>query len=361
MVPPLLYEQHVLTPEANVRGFSFPGIPFAVFGANEYGAWGFTSESPDVLDLYSYEFDESGDRYRYKGEWREIERETRELEVAGGETRTISIEKTVHGSLLERNGQRVGVAWTGFGGSRSVRAMYDITRSESVDDILEALEFMDIPSAAFVYADRDEPIFYQTGKVPIRRTPEGEIVSGDRVFDGSTPEAEWPGYEAFGETDWDGPGFVPVDEMPHVRDPSILATANQGVVEEPLYPLGLSSGIPDRAKRIWDTLEAAAEAGETMDLEFHEAIMTDAQDERAAIAVPAIVGAIDERGRDDLADVRADLSSWDYRMVPESSAALVFDRWMNYYPRLAVEDVYEAAGLEPSAPSGWVAINLPAR
>ena len=360
MVPPLLYEQHVVTPSANVRGFTFPGIPFPSFGATEYGAWGFTSEGPDVMDLYTYDFDETGDRYRYRGEWRDVEREEKTVEVADGEDRTVTVERTVHGPLVERDGQKVGVAWTGHGGPRSVQAMYDLLEATDVDEAIDALRLMDLPSAALVYADRDETLFYQTGKVPIRHTPEGEVVPGNQVFDGSTPEAEGPGFEPYGETDWEGDGFVPFEEMPHVRNPPYLATANQGVVEETTHYLHLSDGTPDRAKRIWDELEAAAEAGEEMDLEFHEDLMTDTRDERAVATVPMLVDAIDDQGREDLADVRDALEEWDYRMTADSYSALVFDRWVDRYRRSAVEDVYEAAGLSPGSPPRWVVLNLPA-
>lgn len=86
----------------------FPGVPFVVIGENHTGAWGFTKTGADVIDFYDYET--NGDRYRYRGGWRKFDTETREIEVDDGENRDVTVRKTVHGAMLERESHRVGVA-----------------------------------------------------------------------------------------------------------------------------------------------------------------------------------------------------------------------------------------------------------
>lgn len=96
------------TDEISVRGVTFPGVPFMVIGENHAGAWGFTNAGADVIDFYRYDI--RNGEYRYRGEWRDFETERREVDVSGGENRTVTVRKTVHGPVIEREGQRVGVA-----------------------------------------------------------------------------------------------------------------------------------------------------------------------------------------------------------------------------------------------------------
>ena len=359
MTPPVWYEQHVVTPEANVRGFTFPGVPFVVIGANERGAWGFTNVGADVLDCYEYEVDETGDRYRYRGEWREFDREEREIDVAGAESETVAVTKSVHGPVIEREGRRVGVAWTGLTATRTSEAIYDICRSEGLDDVLDALERFDEPTQNFVYADADgRTLYYATGRIPIR-TVDGEVVDGDRIFDGSTGEGEWEGFTPYGTSSWDG--FVPFEEKPHAIDPDALATANQRLADEPDHYIGTRFASPYRGARIYEVLDEVVEGGDPTDFAFHEALQTDVRDRRAERVVPDLVTAVDAHGDDDerLVDAAETLDEWAYEMERDSRAALLFARWFDRFVEAICEPAFEDAGLDESYyPNDWVVATL---
>lgn len=358
MAPTLWYEQLVDVPDYTVRGFTFPGVPFVVIGANEHGAWGFTNSGADVTDCFTYDFDEEG-RYRYGDEYREVERETKEVVVDGADNREVTVEKTVHGPLIERDGERVGIAWTGFSATRTVEAMYELNRSEGVDDVVEAVEKFDLPTQCLTYADESEAYYTLTGKIPIRETPAGEVVDGLQVFDGSEPEIEWPGYEPFGESDWDE-GFIPPEELPQVRDPNYIGTANQRIADNPDHYIGYSYMSPERGKRIYDVLDEAAEADEPMDIEFHMNLQTDTRDERAALVVEDIVAAVEAADvGQDLESAAASLSAWDYHMDRDSEAALVFSQWLEQFKSLLV-DAQLADTEADITPLDWVALTLPA-
>ncbi|MDG5759584.1 penicillin acylase family protein [Natronococcus sp. A-GB1] len=367
MTPPLWYEQHVETPGTSVRGATFPGVPFVIAGANDRGTWSFTNVGADVLDCYTYEIDDDGERYRYDGEWREFDREKREIAVAGGEDRTLEVRKTVHGPVLEREGRTVGVAWTGHTATRTTEAIYEYERSDGLEDLLEATRKFDLPTQNLVYADADgRTLYYATGKLPIREV-DGETVSGNRLFDGSAGEGEWEGFEPFGESSWEG--FVPFEEKPHAIDPDVLATANQRVVDDSEHYIGVDYATPYRGARIYDRLDDAVESGEPTDLEFHRELQNDVYDGRAEQLVPELLEALEERienedepeSGSELEDARETLADWNYRMDADSRGALLFARWMDRFRRLVVEPKFEEVDLDQSYyPDDWVIATLPA-
>lgn len=370
MTPPVWYEQHVVTPETAVRGVTFPGVPFVVIGANEHGAWGFTNVGADVLDCYRYEIDDDGGRYLYDGEWYEFETETREIAVAGGENVTKTVRKTDHDGehghvtlpVIEREGETIAVAWTGLSATRTTKAIYEYGHSESLEDVLEATRAFDLPTQNLVYAHANgRTLYYVTGQLPIR-TIDGEVVDGNRIFDGSSGEGEWDGFTAYGESTWEG--FVPFEEKPHAIDPEVLATANQRVVDDPDHYVGIAYADPYRGARIYDRLDERVASEEPMDLDFHRSLQLDVRDERAVQLVPELLGAIEhhrERADDPAAidRVTAEFETWDYRMERDSVAALVFARFVEHFRESVVEPHFEAADLDEAFyPSDWVVATL---
>lgn len=135
MAPPVWYEQHVVAPDYDVRGVTFPGVPFVVIGENDDGGWGFTNAGCDVIDFYEYETRGHGSQYRYGDEWREFDVETRTVAVSDAEDRDVEVKKSVHGAVLDAESDgddlrtEVAVAWTGFAAARTTKAVYAMNRS----------------------------------------------------------------------------------------------------------------------------------------------------------------------------------------------------------------------------------------
>jgi penicillin amidase len=366
MAPPVWYQMHHRRPGMAVGGVTFPGTPFVVIGQNDAGAWGFTNVGADVLDVYTYDID--GGEYRYGEEWRAFDDESRTIEVAGGDDRDVTVRKTVHGPVVERAGRRVGVAWTGFQASRTSIAVHALNRSGGREEAVAALELFDSPTQNVVYADRDgNTCYWVAGLIP-RRYPRGEPpadrsrgegtpepVRGDRVFDGSAREAEWPGYEPYGIPDRER-GWIPFDEKPHVLDPDYLATANQRVRDGGEY-LGTAFSAPFRARRLDTLLDRRAAADAPFDVGYMRAVQLDTYDERAPLIVPDVLDArpaMVERARN-LAD---ELAEWDYRMDRDSRGALVFALFVGHYRRVVFGDPFDQVGLDAPTPTDWVLLGL---
>jgi penicillin amidase len=358
MAPPVWYEQHIVVDDVDVRGATLPGIPFVTVGENAHGAWGFTNTGADVIDFYTY--DTRDDQYRYGDDWRPFETETRRIPVADGEDREIEVRKTVHGAYVERevNGETraVGVSWTGMTGTREAEAIYEFSHAESVDDYRAAVRKMDVPTQNALYVD-DEEVYYKiTGKIPIRRV-DGEVVRGDRIFDGSAGECEWAGFEPYGQSSWEG--FVPFEDKPGVRDPDYLGTANQRPVDDPTYPIGQPYASGFRGKRIYERLDRRVERDAPVDRAFMQALQRDTLDIRARMLVPAVLDAR-ERMPDAAAPWLDALDGWDYRMDRDSVAALVFDSFFEHFEAQTWENDFQEMALDSNYwPQEWLLVTLP--
>jgi penicillin amidase len=356
MAPPVWYEMNLRTDDVSVRGVTFPGVPFVVIGENDAGAWGFTNTGADVIDFYRY--DTRDGQYRYRNEWRDFDTERREIPVSGGEDRTVTVKKTVHGPVIERAGSRVGVAWTGLSGERTPQAIYEYSHSDGLDDIVAATRKFDVPTQNLVYADRDgNTLYYVTGKIPIR-TVGGEEVPGTRIFDGSAGEGEWRGFTPYGRSSWEG--FVPFDEKPGVVNPGYIGTANQRVVDDPAHYIAEAYSDPYRGIRIYDLLDGRVRSGRPIDRAFVKRMQRDTLDLRAQALVPQLVaaarGASDTEGLERYVDA---LDSWSHRMERDSLAALVFARWFDRYREATFGPEFRAAGLDESYyPADWVLQHL---
>lgn len=240
-IPDVWYEVHLQNGDYDVAGVSLPGIPFVIVGHNARIAWGFTNLGPDVMDLFTEEFNQARE-YLTPAGWERPERHREVIKVKGGPDQTIELLTTRHGpvisSILPGESRQIALRWTLYDGVRF--RFYEIGTAQNWEQFRKAFSEFDAPSQNVVYADVDGHIGYQaTGKIPIRK-------SGD----GMVPE---PG--ADGSHDWIG--YVPFDQLPSVFDPpsGILATAN-GRITPDGYPFMLSTewGSPYRTERIYKVL-----------------------------------------------------------------------------------------------------------
>lgn len=353
--PPIWFEVALSTPAFATRGVTFPGVPFVVIGRNRDAAWGFTNVPADVMDFYRYEVD--GDRYRLGGSWRSFETHERTVEVDGADDRQIRVRRTVHGPMIDRHGTEVAVAWTGLGASRTIRALHEFQFAAGLEDFERALEWWDVPPQNVVYADRHDRTLYRvTGKVPVRLIDD-DPVRGDRIFDGSAREGEWPGFTPYGQPNW--ADFLSGDDLPHAVDADLLVAANQRPVDDPEWYFAEVHTPPFRARRIRDRLTAAVRDGQ-VDLDTCKAVQLDVRNELAAMLVPELIETVEPTDPDAEAAIDA-LASWDYGMRPDSRAALIFTYYLDALRTRMFEDPLETAGLEDGfRPSDWVLATLPA-
>ena len=230
--PGMLYLWHLKSPDDDVIGAGFPGVPVVGLGHNGYCGWTQTSLCADNQDLYVETFEsEDSDRFLFRGEWYDPWVREEEVRVRFGRTRRLKIVVTGHGPVIKRKGNKgLALKWATFEAAvDSLDAMAKLNRARSWEEFVGALENYSGPAANLAYADVDGNIGYvAAARVPKRAASDGTI-----PVDG-----------AGGEHEWDG--CIPFDRMPRVKNPDegFIVTANSKAV---------SDGYPELMTRAWES------------------------------------------------------------------------------------------------------------
>jgi len=247
--PGIWYLTHLSSPSTRSSGVTFPGVPGIVLGHNENIAWGATNVGPDVQDLYFETFNEEG-KYKTPTGWETPTTRKEEIKVrinpfkTDTETVSLDVQETRNGVVfVEENGKKYSLKWTARDPkNQEFEAFFNLNRAKDWNDFQNALKTYGGASQNFVYADVKGNIgWYAAGRIPIRKTGEGEL-----PYDGATNDGEWT-------------GFIPFEELPHLYNPKegFIVTANQRIVGTDYKYQQMSRDVasPWRARRIYDLLK----------------------------------------------------------------------------------------------------------
>ncbi|WP_203334168.1 penicillin acylase family protein [Planococcus beigongshangi] len=327
--PSIWYQMHLQSPEQNVSGVIFAGVPGIILGHNENVAWGVTNVGPDVQDLY-IETPNPDDptQFLYEGEWEQAEVRDEPIRVSDGETVDFEVLVTRHGPIIsdllyeeEDPGALFSMQWTALEPTLELQAVLGFNKAENWEDFETALEDFQAPAQNFVFAATDGTIAYKAnGRIPIRKTGDGQLpVPGDSA-------------------DYGWEGYVPFDELPTVVNPEsgFIATANNQVVDDSYeYHITDFWAQPYRYERIAEVLEASDQltAEDMMELQM------DQKNLYAAEFLDDMIEAVrSESGEYD--EILALLTDWDQFDAEDQAAPLIFHKWMKQLPHTLLEDEF---------------------
>ena len=321
--PGYWYLARLETPQHRITGATAAGVPLVVIGHNERIAWGFTTTTADVEDLYVEQVDPA-DPERYltpQGSAPfQLRRET--IVVKGAAPVDMTIRETRHGPVLS-DALPPGAAEPGFvlalaatftiPDDRSAEALWEVNRAVDWPGFRAALHHFVGPIQNIVYADVDGTIgFIAPGLVPIRRSGQGWL-----------PAPGWTG-----EHDWTG--FIPFEALPSAVNPPSghFITANNKIVPDS-YPYFLSRDwdLPNRAERI----EALLAATPVQTTASSAAIQADTLSLMAQHLVPLMtsIAVVNEDTREAVERLRR----WDFRMDMDKIDPLLFTAWLREFSR----------------------------
>ncbi|MFJ7698215.1 penicillin acylase family protein [Lysinibacillus fusiformis] len=327
--PSIWYQMHLQSPQQNVSGVIFAGIPGIILGHNDDIAWGVTNVGPDVQDLYiEIPNPDNPTQYRYDGKWEQAEVRDESIMVKDGETVDFEVVVTRHGPIMtdlafkdtEPTAQ-FSMQWTALQPTAELRAVIGFNKAKSWDDFEKALEDFKAPAQNFVFASKDGTIAYKAnGQIPIRKQGDGQLpVPGDSSDYG-----------------WDR--FIPWDELPTVVNPEegFIATANNQVVGEE-YPYHITDfwAQPYRFERIKEVLEA----NNSITVEDMMNLQMDQHNLYAREFLPSLLTSIKAQDQDGkYAEIIAMLEKWDMVDAKESGAPLVFHTLMTKLQEVLFKD-----------------------
>lgn len=317
--PSIWYQMHLQSPQQNVSGVIFAGIPGIILGHNDEIAWGVTNVGPDVQDLYiEIPNPDNPTQFRYDGKWEQAEVRDESIKVKDGETVDFEVVVTRHGPIMtdlafkdtEPTAQ-FSMQWTALQPTAELRAVLGFNKAKTWGDFEKALEDFKAPAQNFVFASKDGTIAYKAnGQIPIRKQGEGQLpVPGD-------------------SSDYGWEGFIPWGELPTLVNPKegFIATANNQVIGED-YPYHITDfwAQPYRFERIKEVLEA----NDAITVEDMMALQMDQHNLYAREFLPDLLTSLKEKDQDGkYAEVMAMLEKWDMVDAKESGAPLVFHTLM---------------------------------
>lgn len=175
----------------SVSGVTVPGAPGVIQGCNDYLCWGSTVHPMDVTDVFQEEFLTNGlglpTHTIYKGQAEPLKMIFQSYFVnnVGDETAdnisranvgydaggiTFIVPRRNNGPILSLMGDGgLSVQYTGWGPTFELQAFRKINNASSMADFVDGLQYFDVGSQNFGYADIDGNIAYFTGaEKPIR-------------------------------------------------------------------------------------------------------------------------------------------------------------------------------------------------
>jgi acyl-homoserine lactone acylase PvdQ len=324
-----LYEAHVHGGDVNFFGFSILGTPIMAVGHTDVLSLALTTGGPDCADVYEERLHPDDPlRYEYDGDWRTMEVEEIEIEVRtpdGSRVVRRRVERTLHGPIVAREGQRAFAARTAYDREIGlVEQWLALVRARGLGEFLDAMRQNQSPPQNVMCADVRGNLYYlRAGRVP--RRPEG--FSWDRPVPGWTSASAWLGTH-------------PLEDLVQILNPPGGTMQNCNVSPGTMFPAspltaeryprviynGRTDDSNSRGRRMLELLGGP----EKLTLEAALRIAVDTHVDRAELWQAALSAAFEAGGArfPSLAPAVDLLSSWNRRIDGDSRAAPLFRLWM---------------------------------
>ncbi|UCD83248.1 MAG: penicillin acylase family protein, partial [Deltaproteobacteria bacterium] len=397
MAPPIFYELHLNTSllgegDLNVIGITFTPWPLVLIGHNERIAWGITTFSPDVTDVYLETITPSAvpgeaGTVLYNDGQVPIQVLWETIEVRDSSPRKFPVLFVPHHGPIFRDSyeydegsntitynsctgapqkcEALSFHWTGEDYSNEAMALYIIDRANNLDKFKEGLSYFEVGAQSFVYADVEGNIYF-SGHSSIPKRPAAALNTTTPVY---LPLPGEGGYE------WEE--MLPDVRVPYVENPpeGFIVTANNdpcGLTTDndlfndtwkggdPYY-LGYDYCSGFRAQRPTDRIKEVIDGGGKVSFEEMQSIQGDHYSLYAERLLPFILEATGPSseipGPSTLKSAVEYLEGWSLDTpagtdesatqdeINDSVATSVFETWIHFIIDNTFGDEYDAANL----------------
>jgi len=354
VVPSVWYEVHyvVKSPDGefiNARGVTFPGIGLIIIGCTQYVGWGFTNVMADQMDFYYYKWNDKG-QYLYKGSWKDVKTVNEEILVKannGYEKRTITLNFTVHGPIIERKGTKFAICWMGekYGSLESL-ALLKYVHAKNATEFLKATYYFHTPPQNHAFAD----IYGNFGWRAVGWYPNRTYPNGTMAIDPSKPlTALTPRLPINGSSEnvieWNVNDWIDANEAPTLWNPKqgYVVTANNRLANKTypyIYDVAWTFADYYRAYRIDYLIRECIKEKGYVTIEDMKKIQNDVFYVPAAKLVPEIENTLSGVTDEKVQEALNILKEWNYSMLPDLVAPTIFAKWLSIFKNMTLADEF---------------------
>ena len=217
--PVAWYEVHIKSEEnLNIMGGTFPGSPFIHVGFNENIGWGATVNQPDLADIYKLVINpENHNQYLLDGEWKnfKIVKQNFRVKLFGPFSINYPLDMyfSEHGSVMKDKMNAYALRYVGMEDINQATAWFKMNQANNLDEWKKSLRMQELASLNFIYADKDDNIFFVHNVKSPKRNKDYDWKG---ILPGDKSNLIWKNYYSF-------------DEIPQILNPSsgYLFSANQ--------------------------------------------------------------------------------------------------------------------------------------
>lgn len=173
------YEAHLVSGEGmNIHGALFPGGSSVFLGNGPNLGWAHTFNHLDLVDVFKLEMHPEKDlHYKWKGEWRELEKRPVKLKVKlKSWLPRIGVKKTTYWSeigavIKSENGDFYALKMPSTEKIGAGEQWYRMNQAQNFTEFYDAISLGQTTMFNIVYADRYDTIFYINNAVMPKRNP----------------------------------------------------------------------------------------------------------------------------------------------------------------------------------------------
>jgi len=243
-LPSIWYEAHLVSPDMNVYGVTFPGTPGIVEGITPTTAWTYTNTGADQIDHYLLDVDSSGTKYRVGNVWESFEMQSDTIFVADADPVVEIRLYSIYGPVLTDGETYTAIRWVAHERSSTMEAIWEMGHSAWYKDFDRATRKWGSPMQNILFASRSDTVSIRsTGFLPDRAGS-----TGLGLLDGMSGSNYWKGRVSFED--------LPVSINP---EQGFLTSTNQQPADS-TYPYYLGSNwvSTHRSLRINELLSGTA-------------------------------------------------------------------------------------------------------
>ncbi len=328
-LPSIWYEQQIVTPDMNVYGVTFPGVPGVVIGFNKDISWGVTNAAWDVMDWYKIKWKDSGrSQYELDGKWMDTRQRIETIKIKGRADYIDTVLLTNWGPVVyeDEKNKKFGLAmhWIIQDNTNQfeIGTFADLDKAKNFIDYRTAIKQFPYPAQNFAFASVDGDIAMTVqGNMPVKTNQQGRF-----VMDGSDSKNAWH-------------GFINNDNNPYCHNPErgFISSANQRSTDLS-YPNYYNNGdFRDYRGTLINRLLAQKEKWTVDDM---KALQYNSYSLKAETALPFMLQNLDALSLNGKSkEIYGQLKNWNFNYDSNRIEPVYFEFWFNTFHKMVWDEI----------------------